>query len=40
MQLINVPSLITAAGAPPKSIAEYVGRLNTGGCAGQHRSHD
>jgi hypothetical protein len=32
MQLIDVPSLITAAGAPPKLIAEYVGRLNTGGC--------
>jgi hypothetical protein len=31
MQLIDVPSLITAAGAPPKLIAENVGRLNTGG---------
>ena len=33
MQLIEAPSLITAAGAPPKMIAEYVGRLNTGGSA-------
>jgi ethanolamine utilization protein EutQ (cupin superfamily) len=25
--------VITAAGSPPKTIAEYVGRLNTGGSA-------
>jgi hypothetical protein len=31
MQLIEAPSVITAAGTPPKLIAEYVGRLNTGG---------
>lgn len=31
MQLIASPSMITAAGSPPKLIAEYVGRLNTGG---------
>ena len=31
MQLIDAPSVITAAGTPPKLIAEYVGRLNTGG---------
>jgi len=31
MQLIAAPSVITAAGTPPKLIAEYVGRLNTGG---------
>ena len=31
MQLIEAPSVITAAGTPPKMIAEYVGRLNTGG---------
>jgi|SRR5579871_76258 len=33
MQLIEAPSLIEAAGTPPKLIAEYVGRLNTGGSA-------
>jgi len=33
MQLIEAPSVITAAGTPPKMIAEYVGRLNTGGSA-------
>ena len=33
MQLIDAPSLIAAAGTPPKLIAEYVGRLNTGGSA-------
>ncbi len=33
MQLIEAPSVIKAAGAPPKLIAEYVGRLNTGGSA-------
>ena len=33
MQLIEAPSVITAAGTPPKLIAEYVGRLNTGGSA-------
>lgn len=33
MQLIEAPSVITAAGTPPKRIAEYVGRLNTGGSA-------
>lgn len=31
MQLIEAPSVITAVGTPPKMIAEYVGRLNTGG---------
>jgi len=31
MQLIETPSVITAAGTPPKVISEYVGRLNTGG---------
>jgi len=30
MQLIEAPTVITAAGTPPKNIAEYVGRLNTG----------
>jgi mannose-6-phosphate isomerase-like protein (cupin superfamily) len=33
MQLIEAPSVITAAGTPPKRIAEYVGRRNTGGSA-------
>jgi mannose-6-phosphate isomerase-like protein (cupin superfamily) len=33
MQLIESPTVITAAGTPPKVIAEYVGRLNTGGPA-------
>jgi mannose-6-phosphate isomerase-like protein (cupin superfamily) len=33
MRLIEAPSVITAAGAPPKMIAEYVGHLNTGGSA-------
>jgi mannose-6-phosphate isomerase-like protein (cupin superfamily) len=33
MQVIEAPSVITAAGTPPKLIAEYVGRLNTGGSA-------
>jgi ethanolamine utilization protein EutQ (cupin superfamily) len=33
MQLIEVPSVIQAAGAPPKRIAEYVGRLKTGSSA-------
>jgi len=33
MQVIEAPSVITAAGTPPKRIAEYVGRLNTGGSA-------
>jgi mannose-6-phosphate isomerase-like protein (cupin superfamily) len=28
--LIETPTMITAAGNPPKRIAEYVGRLNTG----------
>ena len=36
MQLIDVPSLITAAGAPSKLIAEDVGRLNTGGYSIDH----
>ena len=31
MQLIEAPSVITAAGSPAKMIAEYVGRVNTGG---------
>jgi len=31
--LIEAPSVITAAGTPPKLIAEYVGRLNTSGTA-------
>ena len=30
MQLIEAPSVIAAVGNPPKRIAEYVGRLNTG----------
>jgi|SRR5215472_17520758 len=30
MGLINTPTIITAAGHPPKQIAEYVGRLNNG----------
>jgi ethanolamine utilization protein EutQ (cupin superfamily) len=30
MGLIENPTVITAAGNPPKQIAEYVGRLNTG----------
>jgi mannose-6-phosphate isomerase-like protein (cupin superfamily) len=29
MGLIETPSMILAAGNPPKQIAEYVGRLNT-----------
>ena len=33
MQLIEAPSVTTTAGAPPKTIAEYVGRRNTGGSA-------
>ena len=33
MQLIEAPSVIRAAGTPPKLIAEYMGRLNTGGSA-------
>ena len=33
MQLVEAPSVITAAGTPPKSIAEYVGRRTTGGSA-------
>jgi mannose-6-phosphate isomerase-like protein (cupin superfamily) len=33
MKLIEAPSLINAAGTPAKSIAEYVGRRNTGGSA-------
>jgi NAD(P)-dependent dehydrogenase (short-subunit alcohol dehydrogenase family) len=33
VQLIDVPSLITPTEAPPKLIAEYVRRLNTGCCA-------
>ena len=33
MRLIEAPSVIRAAGAPPKQIAEYVGRRNTGGSA-------
>jgi mannose-6-phosphate isomerase-like protein (cupin superfamily) len=30
MQLIGEPSRVTAAGRPPKLIAEYVGRVSTG----------
>jgi quercetin dioxygenase-like cupin family protein len=30
MGLIETPTMIAAAGNPPKRIAEYVGRLNTG----------
>lgn len=30
MGLIETPAMIAAAGNPPKRIAEYVGRLNTG----------
>jgi mannose-6-phosphate isomerase-like protein (cupin superfamily) len=33
MGLIETPTMITAAGSPPKRIAEYVGRLNTGSIA-------
>ncbi len=33
MQLIDAATVIHAAGSPPKVIAEYVGRLNTGGSA-------
>ena len=33
MQLIETPSVITAVATPPKMIAEYVGRRNTGGSA-------
>jgi mannose-6-phosphate isomerase-like protein (cupin superfamily) len=33
VQLIEAPSVIKAAGTPAKLIAEYVGRLNTGGSA-------
>jgi hypothetical protein len=33
MGLIEKPAMITAAGSPPKEIAEYVGRLNTGNVA-------
>ena len=33
MQLIEAPSVITAVGTPPKMIAEYVGRVNTGDSA-------
>jgi len=29
MQLIEAPTMITAAGIPPKVIAEHAGRLNT-----------
>lgn len=31
--LIETPTIIAAAGTPPKRIAEYVGRLNTGSAA-------
>ncbi len=31
--LIETPAMIAAAGNPPKRIAEYVGRLNTGSAA-------
>ena len=30
MGLIEAPTIIAAIGSPPKQIAEYVGRLNTG----------
>jgi len=33
MGLIETPTMIAAAGNPPKRIAEYVGRLNTGSSA-------
>lgn len=33
MGLIETPTMIAAAGNPPKRIAEYVGRLNTGSVA-------
>jgi len=33
MQLMEAPSVITAAGTPTKWVAEYVGRRNTGGSA-------
>ncbi len=33
MRFIEGPAVVTAAGTPPKTIAEYVGRLNTGGSA-------
>jgi len=33
MGLIESPTMIAAAGNPPKTIAEYVGRLNTGSTA-------
>jgi mannose-6-phosphate isomerase-like protein (cupin superfamily) len=33
VQLIEAPTVIKAAGTPSKSIAEYVGRVNTGGSA-------
>lgn len=33
MGLIDTATMIVAAGTPPKRIAEYVGRLNTGDAA-------
>jgi len=33
MGLIEIPTMLAAAGNPPKRIAEYVGRLNTGNAA-------
>jgi len=33
MGLIETPTMLAAAGNPPKRIAEYVGRLNTGNAA-------
>ncbi|HTT33755.1 MAG TPA: hypothetical protein VLV89_05070 [Candidatus Acidoferrum sp.] len=33
MGLIDTPTMIEAAGSPPKRIAEYVGRLNSGSAA-------
>ena len=33
MGLIKTPTKIAAAGHPPKTIAEYVGRINTGDAA-------
>jgi hypothetical protein len=33
MGLIETPTMIVAAGNPPKQVAEYVSRLNTGTAA-------
>ena len=38
--LIQKPTVIEAAGHPPKLIEEFIGRANSGTAAVEHRPHE